>query len=152
MLPLIAACQNRTKNYSNNLNQNTMEQATEKSAIENVLLTYGDALNTSDVNKVLQVYTNDGVFMPTTFPTAKGTEQLKESYTNIFKTIQLNVKFTIDEIVVSGDVAFAQTSSKGTTLIHANGQTVPEENREFFFLKNENGEWKISRYMFNKAK
>lgn len=129
-----------------------MEQATEKSAIENVLLTYGDALNTSDVNKVLQVYTNDGVFMPTTFPTAKGTEQLKESYTNIFKTIQLNVKFTIDEIVVSGDVAFAQTSSKGTTLIHANGQTVPEENREFFFLKNENGEWKISRYMFNKAK
>lgn len=129
-----------------------MEQTTEKSAVENVLLTYGDALNTSDVNKVLQVYTNDGVFMPTTFPTAKGTAQLKESYTNIFKTIQLNVKFTIDEIVVSGDIAFAQTSSKGTTLIHANGQTVPEENREFFFLKKENGEWKISRYMFNKAK
>src|ERR1043165_7116783 len=110
MLPLIAACQNGTKNYSNNLNQNTMEQTTEKTAIENVLLAYGDALNTSDVNKVLQVYTNDGVFMPTTFPTAKGTVQLNESYTNIFKTIQLNVKFTIEEIVVSGDVAFAQTS------------------------------------------
>jgi len=129
-----------------------MEQTTEKTAIEKVLLTYGDALNTSDVNKVLQVYTKDRVFMPTTLPTATGTEQLKESYTNIFKAIQLNVKFTIEEVVVSGDVAFAQTSSKGTTLIHASGQTVPEENREFFFLQKENGELKISRYMFNKAK
>lgn len=64
-----------------------MEQTTEKKAIEKVLLTYGDALNTSDVDKVLQAYSQDGVFMPTTFPTATGTEQLKESYTNIFKTI-----------------------------------------------------------------
>jgi uncharacterized protein (TIGR02246 family) len=152
LILLVAACQNKTKeNYSNNKNLNTMEQTTEKNAIEKVLLTYGDALNTSDVNKVLQAYSQDGVFMPTTFPTATGTAQLKESYTNIFKTIQLNVKFTIEEVVISGDVAFARTSSKGTTLIHANKQTVPEENREFFFLKKENGEWKISRYMFNKS-
>lgn len=129
-----------------------MEQATDKLAIEKVLFIYEDALNTSDVNKVLQLYSQDGVFMPTTFPTAKGTEQLRESYTNVFEAIQLNVKFIIDEIAVSGDMAFAQTSSKGTTLIHANGQTVPEENREFFLLKKENGAWKISRYMFNKAK
>lgn len=128
-----------------------MEQTTEKKAIENVLLTYGDALNTSDVNNVLKVYSQDGVFMPTTFPTATGTAQLKESYSTIFKTIQLNVQFTIEEVIISGDVAFARTSSKGTTLIHANGQTVPEENREFFLLKKENSEWKISRYMFNKS-
>jgi hypothetical protein len=30
-----------------------------------------EMLNTADVNKVLQVYTQDGVFMPTTLPTAK---------------------------------------------------------------------------------
>lgn len=129
-----------------------MEQTIEKQAIEKLLFAYEDALNKSDVNKVLQVYTHDGVFMPTTLPTANGTEQLKESYTNIFNAIQLNIKFTIEEIVVSGNFAFAQTFSKGTTLIHANGQTVGEENREFFFLIKESEEWKISRYMFNKAK
>lgn len=147
-----AACTNETNNQSHSLNQNTMEQANEKSAIEKVLLAYGDALNTADVNKVMQVYAQDGVFMPATLPTATGTAQLKESYTGIFKAIQLKVSFSIEEITVSGNVAFAQTSSKGTTLIHANGQTVPEENREFFFMKKENGSWKISRYMFNKAK
>lgn len=152
-IPLVMATyHNETKNHPINLNPTTMEHTTEKQAIEKVLLAYGEALNTSDVSKVLQLYTADGVFMPTTFPTAKGIEQLKESYGNVFKTIKLNVKFTIEEIVIRDDVAFAQTSSKGTTLIHANGQTVPEENREFFFLVKENNEWKISRYMFNKAK
>jgi uncharacterized protein (TIGR02246 family) len=152
MLLTLLGCKNETNNHSGKTKQTTMEQTTDKMAIEKVLLAYENGLNTSDVNKVLQVYAQDGVFMPTTLPTATGTAQLKESYTNIFNAIQLNVKFTIEEVVVSNDVSFAQTSSRGTTLIHASGQTVAEENREFFLLKKESGEWKIWRYMFNKAK
>jgi hypothetical protein len=41
---------------------------------------------------------------------------------------------------------------EGSTLIHATGETVPEENRELFVLQKENGSWKIDRYMFNKMK
>lgn len=149
---LLAACQNKTENQSSILNQNTMEQTTEKTAIEKVLFSYRDALNASDVNKVLPLYTNDGVFMPSNAPSAIGQEQLKASYEFVFKTIQLNIEFFINEIVVTGDYAFAQTTSKGTTLIHANGQTVAEENRELFVLQKTNGQWKIARYMFNKMK
>lgn len=125
---------------------------TEKSAIEKMLFSYRDALNASDVSKVLTLYTNDGVFMPSNAPSAVGQEQVKASYEFVFKTIQLNIEFFIDEIVVNGDYAFARTTSKGTTLIHANGQAVPEENRELFVLQKVSGEWKISRYMFNKMK
>jgi uncharacterized protein (TIGR02246 family) len=152
LLMSLVACQNVTKKQSNNLTQNTMEQTTEKSAIEKLLFSYRDALNASDVNKVLPLYTNDGVFMPSNAPSAVGQEQVKASYEFVFKTIQLNIEFFIDEIVVNGDFAFAQTTSKGTTLIHANGQTVPEENRELFVLQKSNGQWKIARYMFNKMK
>ena len=148
----LVSCKNETKNQSNNLNQNTMEQSSEKSEIEKLLFDYRDALNASDVNKVLPLYTNDGVFMPSNAPSAIGQEQIKGSYEFVFKTIQLNIEFYIDEIVVNGDFAFARTASKGTTLIHANGQTVPEENRELFVLQKTNGIWKISRYMFNKMK
>jgi uncharacterized protein (TIGR02246 family) len=150
----MAGCQNQTENnsLSNNQNQTKMNKATEKSAIEKLLFSYRDALNTSDESKVLTLYTQDGVFMPTNAPTAKGQEQLKGSYEFIFKSIQLNIEFSIDEIIMSGDYAYAVTSSKGTTLIHANGQTVPEENRELFVLAKESGQWKISRYMFNKTK
>lgn len=152
LLMSLVACQNETRKQSNNLTQNTMEQTTEKSAIEKLLFSYRDALNTSDVNKVLPLYTNDGVFMPSNAPSAVGQEQVKASYEFVFKTIQLNIEFFIDEIVVNGDFAFAQTTSKGTTLIHANGQIVPEENRELFVLQKSNGQWKIARYMFNKLK
>lgn len=152
LLVLCTACENKTENQSNNLKPTTMEQTNEKAAIENMLFAYRDALNASDVNKVLPLYTNDGVFMPSQAPSAIGRDQVKASYEFVFKTIQLNIEFFIDEIVVDGDVAFARTTSKGTTLIHATGQTVPEENRELFVLQKSNGEWKIARYMFNKMK
>jgi uncharacterized protein (TIGR02246 family) len=152
LLLALAACQNETKNQSNNSTQNNMEQTTEKSAIEKLLFSYRDALNASDVNKVLALYANDGVFMPSNAPSAVGQEQVKASYEFVFSQIQLNIEFYIDEIVVNGDYAFARTISKGTTLIHANGQKVAEENRELFVLQNAKGQWKISRYMFNKMK
>lgn len=148
----LASCQNETKNQSNHSTQNNMEQSTEKSAIEKLLFSYRDALNASDVNKVLPLYTNDGVFMPSNAPSAIGQEQIKGSYEFVFSQIQLNIEFFIDEIVVNSGYAFARTTSKGTTLIHANGQTVPEENRELFVLQKVSGQWKIARYMFNKMK
>ncbi len=152
LLILLAACQNKTENQSNISNQNIMEQTTEKTAIEKLLFSYRDALNTSDVNKVLPLYTNDGVFMPSNAPSAIGQEQVKAAYEFVFSQIQLNIQFYIDETVVNGDYAFARTTSKGTTLIHANKQTVAEENRELFVLQKTNGQWKIARYMFNKMK
>lgn len=152
VLLALAACQNETKNQSNDSTKNTMEQSTEKSAIEKLLFSYRDALNASDVNKVLPLYTSDGVFMPSGAPSALGQEQVKAAYQSVFSSIQLTIEFYIDEIVVHGDYAFARTTSKGTTLIHANGQTVAEENRELFVLQKAGGQWKISRYMFNKMK
>jgi uncharacterized protein (TIGR02246 family) len=121
-----------------------------KSAIERLLFSYRDALNASSVAQVLPLYTQEGVFMPTGAPSAIGQEQVKGAYEAVFANIQLSIEFYIDEIVVTGDYAFARTTSKGTTLVHATGETVPEENRELFVLQKEDGAWKIARYMFNK--
>ncbi|HBK89281.1 MAG: SgcJ/EcaC family oxidoreductase [Cyclobacteriaceae bacterium] len=152
LLMLLAACQSKTENQSNTSDQNTMKQTAEKSAIEKLLYAYRDALNASDVSKVLPLYTDDGIFMPSNAPSAIGQEQVKASYEFVFKSIQLSIEFYIDEVVVNGDYAFARTTSRGTTLIHASGQTVAEENRELFVLQKVNGQWKIARYMFNKMK
>jgi len=137
---------------TNGQNKTEMKTTTEKSAIEQLLFSYRDALNASDVSKVLALYTKDGVFMPANAPTATGQEQLKGSYKFVFKTIQIHIEFFIEEIVVTGGYAYAVTHSKGTALIHANGQTISEENRELFVFKKDNGQWKIARYMFNKTK
>lgn len=153
LLLLGAACQERPSNESTtSTNDNQMEQTAEKAAIEKLLFSYRDALNASDVEKVLPLYEMGGVFMPANAPSAIGQEQVKAAYEFVFAQIQLNIQFYIDEIVINGDYAFARTTSRGTTLIHANGQTVAEENRELFVLQKSNGQWKIARYMFNKMK
>ena len=126
-------------------------QKQDKAAIETLLQTYKKSLNTSDAKLAQSLYTNDGVFMPTEAPSAIGQENILKSYEFIFTQIQLNIEFYIDEITVEGDFAFAVTSSKGTTLIHATGDTIPEANRELFVFEKVNGDWKIARYMFNKT-
>jgi len=127
-----------------------METLQNKSAIEHLLFAYRDALNASNVENVLALYGNAGIFMPSNAPTAQGTDQLRDAYAFVFNSIQLHIQFFIDEIEWLGDFAFARTTSKGTTLIRSTGQTVPEENRELFIFSREQGNWKIARYMFNK--
>lgn len=123
-----------------------------KEGIKKTLFNYRDALNESSTEKALALYTENGIFMPSGAPTSIGQEQVKAAYDFVFSQIQLNIEFDIDEIEIIGDYAFARTTSKGTTLIHATGNTVPEENRELFVLKQENSSWKIDRYIFNKMK
>jgi len=123
-----------------------------KQEIEAVLMTYKEALNASDAEKATSLYTKDGIFMPLGAPSAIGLEKIKGAYEFVFSNIQLNIEFYIEEITVENKFAFAVTSSKGTTLIHATKETIPEENRELFIFENDKGNWKIARYMFNKTK
>ena len=148
---LFTACNERSDTKSNdNLTSQKMEKQ-DKQQIEKLLMVYKESLNTSNASKAVSLYTKDGVFMPSEAPTAIGTTNLLGAYEYVFSLIQLNIEFYIEEILVESNVAFATTTSKGTTLIHATGDTVPEKNRELFVFERENGEWKIARYMFNKA-
>ena len=144
-ITLLTSCQNASKNSEE------MEKLA-KQEIENLLIAYKETLNTSNADKATSLYTKDGVFMPSGAPSAMGTENIKGAYEFVFSQIQLNIEFFIEEITIENDLGYAVTSSKGTTLIHASGETIPEENRELFVFEKENGVWKIARYMFNKTK
>ncbi|NER09823.1 YybH family protein [Muriicola jejuensis] len=126
-------------------------QKQEKLKIEELLMNYEKALNTSDAKLAQSLYTKDGIFMPTEAPSGIGSEGILRSYEYVFSQIQLSIAFTIEEIVVEGNMAFAVTSSKGMVKIHANGMEVPEANRELFVFEKVEGDWKIARYMFNKT-
>lgn len=146
---ILSAYQNKSENLTKN--KETMEKLA-KQEIEDLLMTYKSTLNTSNAEKATSLYTKDGIFMPIGSPSAIGTDQIKSAYDFVFSQIQLNIEFYIEEITIENNMAYAVTSSKGTTLIHANGETIPEENRELFVFEKENGTWKIARYMFNKTK
>ena len=138
------------KKEHNQINDKTMEHQALKE-IKLLLKTYETHLNASDAEAIVPLYTEDGMFMPTEAPTSKGAAQLLKGYQFVFDMIKLDVVFTVNEIVLAGDYAFAQTMSNGKTVIKATGDTVSESNRELFVFAKEDGAWRIARYMFNKT-
>ena len=153
ILILFTSCSpDNSTNSAQDTTQNTeIMEKQEKQKIETLLSAYEKALNTSDAKLAQSLYTKDGIFMPTEAPSGIGSEGILKSYEYVFSQIQLNIKFFIEEIKVEENMAFAVTGSKGTTLVHATGDTVPEANRELFVFEKVNGDWKIARYMFNKT-
>lgn len=148
---LLLGCQaSEHKTTGSDSTATTVNTTNDQNAIKELLFAYRDALNASSTDQVIPLYTTDGVFMPTGFLTAIGTEQVRQAYDGVFANIKLSIEFFIDEVEVDGDHAFARTTSRGSTLIRATGDTVPEENRELFVLQRTEGGWKIARYMFNK--
>lgn len=127
-------------------------QSNEKAAIEKLIFTYQDALNASEANKVVALYTNDGVLMANAAPTAEGAAAVKGTYQYVFDNFTYNLKFSVLEVVVNGNTAYALSTSKGSFVIKSSSQTVPDENRELFVFEKVKGEWKIARYMYNKTK
>ncbi len=122
----------------------------DKAQIEATLKGYERVLNASDVDGVLKLYTEDGVFMAQHNPSAVGVQQVEAAYTAVFQAIDLNVEFDIVEIeVIADDWAFARSNSSGTTTINATGDKVAEGNQELFVMQKIDGDWKIARYAFS---
>lgn len=132
--------------------EKSSKSVTDKQAIENLINEYGAAIKSASVEKVLAVFTKDGVLMPPGAPTATGQDQLKGTYEYVFSAIKLDLKFTILEITIDKDYAIVRSESAGTTTVLASNQAGPDAYRELFVVKKENGTWKIARYMYNKTK
>jgi uncharacterized protein (TIGR02246 family) len=119
-------------------------------AVAAVLAQYQDALNRSDTDAVMKLYSPDGVFMPQNGPSSVGADEVRRAYDAVFKTIKLTVKFNTAEIVeMAPNWAFARTNSAGTVKVHATGAGGPEANQELFLFQKVAGGWKIARYCFS---
>jgi uncharacterized protein (TIGR02246 family) len=138
------------RNVKANATPAIVVEKTDKQLIEQVISEYQKALATSNATLATSLFTKKATFMPSGGPSAVGSEQIKGSFDYVFSLIKPTIKFTVNEVLIKGDYAFVTSTSTGTSLVHANGQTVPEVNRELFVFEKENGKWKIAKYMFNK--
>jgi uncharacterized protein (TIGR02246 family) len=133
------------------MSANLTSNAADEAAIRGVLSAYQDALNASNTEAVMPLYTEDGVFMPPNNQSAVGKAAVRQAYDAVFKAITLNVKFHIAELVtMSPEWAFVRTNSAGTNKINASGAVGAEGNQELFiFNKGSGGKWRIARYSFS---
>jgi uncharacterized protein (TIGR02246 family) len=126
-------------------------ESSANAAIIQTMMRYQDALNASSTSQVMQLYTQDGVFMPPNRQPAVGMPEVRQAYDAVFKRIILQVNFHIDEIVQTPpNWAFVRTNSSGTQITHATNEKAAEANSELFILRKERGGvWRIARYSFS---
>ncbi len=126
-----------------------MTTTPDEQQIRDLLTTYAKALKTGDVELATSIYTEDAVVMGNEMPTNQGAE-IRRSYETNFDLIRLDVEFTLDGLVVDGNIAYGHTRSEGTITMLATDDTVPSSARELLVFARKSGGWKIARYMFNK--
>lgn len=118
-------------------------------SIQSVLRSYEAALNSNDIDTILNLYGREPVFMPQHAPALVGRDAVRAGYEQVFATLKLDVSFTIHEVEEVGAWAWARTSSAGRTRILAVDAEVAEGNNELFVFRREDGAWKIHRYLFS---
>lgn len=123
--------------------------ATEQAEIVKVIKQYESALNNSNADRIIDLYSNTPTFMPQHAPAQIGKDQVYKAYKGVFSAIKLKIDFAIHELEINGDTAWVRTSSAGKTQILANEMTINEGNNELFIFKKEAGNWKIHQYIFS---
>lgn len=127
-------------------------QTKDKVAVEKLITSYFDALNSGNAENVTALFTKTGVLLAQGAPTATGSEQVNGTFKYVFDNFSYSLKVSIGEIIVQGNYAIVSSTSTGSFLIKGKNETVPTDYRETFILQKENGVWKIARYMYNQPK
>lgn len=83
--------------------------AADAEGIQDALAAYETALNGSDVDRVLEAFAADGVFMAPNNPSAVGADAIRGAYGGIL-AITFDTELTVAEVIqVAPDWAFVRT-------------------------------------------
>lgn len=120
--------------------------------VKETVSNYFEYLYKTNTDAIINLYVENAVLMPADMPTATGKSELQIAYNQTFGVVKfVSATTDYDEISVYGDMAIVRTTSDVNLFMINEKQDVKSKMREFFILNKENGDWKISRYMFNRV-
>jgi ketosteroid isomerase-like protein len=123
-------------------------QTSDEAAIRAGTVTWTDAYNAGEVDKIVALYTEDAVVMPSNVPALSGRAAIKDFLTKDTaetKAAGLTDKDGVSEVGISGDLAWhAGTSS----VVDAAGKTV-ETGKYIEVWRKVNGKWLMVRDIWN---
>ena len=101
------------------------------------------AFNSSDVGAIVAMSTDDSVQLRPNEPVQAGIEAIRAGLQEFYDQNTTQLTTVIEDIEVSGDLAFARTSYKQTTTIKESGETSEEVGKWLLVYKRQADGWKI---------
>jgi ketosteroid isomerase-like protein len=128
--------------------QTSSSAATDEATIRSGTGVWTDAYNTGEVDKIVALYTDDAVVMPTNVPALIGHAAIKDFLTKDMasaKAAGVTAKDGVSDVGITGDLAWHAGSS---SVVDATGKTV-ETGKYVEVWRRVNGKWLIIRDIWN---
>jgi uncharacterized protein (TIGR02246 family) len=123
---------------------------TDVEAIKRVLEQSFTAFNAGDIEGILAVNTDDVVWIPPNHPPITGKEALRSWEQDYFDEFAIQVAFSHEEIVVTGDWAFLRYSFAATLTLVAGGESTQDNGHGLtIYQRQPDGSWKYFRNIWN---
>ncbi|MBN9512194.1 MAG: nuclear transport factor 2 family protein [Alphaproteobacteria bacterium] len=113
-----------------------------------VMERYAAALRSGNVDALVGLYTDTGVFMRENMPAAVGREALRAAYKEVFAALKVDLSFSIQETEVMGDMAWLRSTSKGRVKVLSSGAETVNSFDELVVFRRDQAGWKIRSYMY----
>lgn len=131
--------------------QTQREAGQDRAAINNIRLEFEAGENTDDLARMTRYLAPDVVAMPPNRPITKGATTLAESLRGFLGAYKVAVKYTTDEIVLSGDWAMERGTAVETVTPKAGGAAETSNAKYLWLYHRNNGKWELARLMWNSS-
>jgi len=106
-----------------------------------------------DADALLSLYADEPVLMPQDQPVVIGKDAIRPLYEAVLKEMDFQSEWTIEEIVVSGDLGYFRSAYTLTATPKASGEPINVTGKSIYIVKRDSGGvWRIARLMDNSDK
>ena len=119
-------------------------------AIKSVINQLSYAHDSGDLDSFLATHTEDVIFMPPGEESLYSKTAVRERFTPMFEFFNLKIAPSIDEVEVSGDLAFVRYSYSLQVIPKTEGEMMELNGKVIFVLtRQSDSSWKITHYISN---
>lgn len=123
--------------------------AQDRAEISAIIADYEQAINDGDLDESVAMFTPDAVFMPSGGRAQRGVDAIRAYYQNTILQSPLQLSFTVSDIDVVGDLAWATAAIVGTQTAADGTENPVVVNGLFVFGRDPaGGSWHVVAYMF----
>ena len=131
--------------------QPQQDEGQDRAAINNIRLEFEAGENTDNLDRMTRYLAADVVAMPPNRAITKGATDFTESLRGFLGAYKVAVKYTTDEIVLSGDWAFERGTAIETMTPKGGGAAETSSAKYLWLYHRNNGKWELARLMWNSS-
>ena len=123
--------------------------ATDEQLIRSIPVEFVRYHDARDIDKLVNLYTDDGRNMMPFHPIAQGKPALRQMFEMAFQQYdQKNLKVDTTHVEISGDIAFSLGTFKVNVKL-PNGKRIDDQGKWLVTLRRHANAWKMSNHCFN---